>query len=70
MYELIAVASQKGIGIWHLGSVPDVDGRLLVEKVANLPGHGGEVKDLQFSSISIVYFCWLHWSCTWIILYL
>ncbi|GLT78121.1 hypothetical protein SLA2020_496670 [Shorea laevis] len=47
-FELIAVASQKGIAIWHLGITPDLDGRLSVEKVALLSGHGGEVWQMEW----------------------
>lgn len=42
-YELIAVATEKGIAIWHLGLNPDVDGRLPMERAALLSGHEGEV---------------------------
>lgn len=42
-YEVIAVATYKGITIWHLGLKPDPDGRLSTEKVALLSGHEGEV---------------------------
>lgn len=42
-YEVIAVATYKGITIWHLGLNPDPDGRLSTEKVALLSGHEGEV---------------------------
>ncbi|KAJ4749599.1 Nucleoporin SEH1 [Rhynchospora pubera] len=41
-YELIAVASYKGIAIWHVGLNPGSDGRLSTKKVALLPGHDGE----------------------------
>ncbi|XP_057968865.1 protein SEH1 [Malania oleifera] len=47
-YEVIAVASQKGIAIWHLGLNPDDDGRLSVEKVALLSGHEGEVWQMEW----------------------
>ncbi|OMO79738.1 hypothetical protein CCACVL1_13480 [Corchorus capsularis] len=47
-YELIAVASQKGIAIWHVGSTPDLDGRLSVEKVALLSGHNSEVWQMEW----------------------
>lgn len=40
---MIAVSTQKGILIWHVGLNPDLDGRLSVEKVASLDDHGGEV---------------------------
>lgn len=42
-YELIAVATQKGISIWHLGSNPDSERRLSVDRVALLSGHDNEV---------------------------
>ncbi|KAL6979485.1 epoxide hydrolase, soluble (sEH) [Sarracenia purpurea var. burkii] len=41
-YEVIAIATHKGIAIWHLGLNPDLDGRLSVEKVALLSGYEGE----------------------------
>lgn len=42
-YEIIAVATQKGISIWHVGLHPDADGHLSVENIALLSGHQGEV---------------------------
>lgn len=42
-FEVIAVSTDKGIGLWHLGLNPDTVGRLLAEQVAVLSGHGGEV---------------------------
>lgn len=42
-YEVIAVATEKGISIWHLSLNVEVDGRLSAEKVASLSGHEGEV---------------------------
>lgn len=42
-YEVIAVATVKGIAIWHLGLNPGMDGRLSTERVALLSGHNGEV---------------------------
>lgn len=42
-YEVIAVATCKGISMWHVGSNPDPNGRLSVERVALLSGHDGEV---------------------------
>ncbi|XP_021754326.1 protein SEH1-like [Chenopodium quinoa] len=42
-YEIISVATQMGIAIWHVGLNPDVDGHLSVEKLALLSGHHGEV---------------------------
>ncbi|KAI5655354.1 hypothetical protein M9H77_32541 [Catharanthus roseus] len=47
-YEVIAVATLKGISIWHVGSNPDPDGRLSVERVALLSGHGGEVWEMEW----------------------
>ncbi|KAK4486356.1 hypothetical protein RD792_009028 [Penstemon davidsonii] len=47
-YELIAVATDKEISIWHLGSNPDPDGRLSVQKVAMLSGHGSEVWQMEW----------------------
>lgn len=39
----MAVATCKGIAIWHLVSDSDTDGRISEEKVALLSGHDGEV---------------------------
>ncbi|KAG7952921.1 hypothetical protein I3843_12G084100 [Carya illinoinensis] len=47
-YEVIAVATHKGISIWHLGLDPDLDGRLSVEKVALLSSHKGEVWQMEW----------------------
>ncbi|XP_050226329.1 protein SEH1 isoform X2 [Mercurialis annua] len=47
-YEVIAVATHKGISIWHLGLNPDMDGRLHVEKVALLSGFEGEVWQMEW----------------------
>ncbi|XP_058100221.1 protein SEH1 [Magnolia sinica] len=47
-YEVVAVATSKGIAIWHLGLNPDTDGRLSVKKVALLSGHDGEVWQLEW----------------------
>ncbi|XP_059643233.1 protein SEH1 [Cornus florida] len=47
-YEVIAVATCKGITIWHLGLNPEVDGRLSVDKVALLSGHKGEVWQMEW----------------------
>ncbi|KAA8528255.1 hypothetical protein F0562_035494 [Nyssa sinensis] len=47
-YEVIAVATHKGIAVWHLGLNPDLDGRLSVEKVALLSGHEGEVWQMEW----------------------
>jgi nucleoporin SEH1 len=42
-YEIIAVATCKGIAVWHVGFNPESDGILSTENVAVLPGHNGEV---------------------------
>ncbi|XP_040989037.1 protein SEH1-like [Juglans microcarpa x Juglans regia] len=47
-YEVIAIATHKGISIWHLGLDPDLDGRLSVEKVALLSSHEGEVWQMEW----------------------
>ncbi|KAE9459606.1 hypothetical protein C3L33_08492, partial [Rhododendron williamsianum] len=47
-YEVIAIATHKGIAIWHLGLNPDLDGRLSVEKVASLSGHEGGVWEMEW----------------------
>lgn len=47
-YEIIAVSTQKGIAIWHVGLHPDVDGRLSVEQIALLSGHKGEVWQMEW----------------------
>ncbi|CAN0908780.1 Protein SEH1 [Linum grandiflorum] len=47
-YEIIAVASNKGIAIWNLGTNPDMDGRLSVERVALLSGFEGEVWQMEW----------------------
>ncbi|GMH26719.1 hypothetical protein Nepgr_028562 [Nepenthes gracilis] len=47
-YEIIAVATQKGLAIWHVGLHPDADGRLSVEVAALLSGHGGEVWQMEW----------------------
>ena len=43
-YEIIAVATCKGIAVWHVGFNPESDGRLSTENTALLPGHNGEVR--------------------------
>ncbi|GAB2252600.1 hypothetical protein Droror1_Dr00005447 [Drosera rotundifolia] len=45
-YEIIAIATQKGVALWHVGLEPNVDGRLLVEKVASLSSHEGEASQV------------------------
>ncbi|XP_077251196.1 transducin/WD40 repeat-like superfamily protein isoform X2 [Tasmannia lanceolata] len=47
-YEVLAIATCKGIAIWHLGLNPDTNGRLSTEKVALLSGHDGEVWQLEW----------------------
>ncbi|KAL1316781.1 hypothetical protein HN51_068931 [Arachis hypogaea] len=47
-YETIAVATQKGLSIWHLGLNPDHNGTLPVERVALLPGHEGMVWQMEW----------------------
>ncbi|CAM8989229.1 unnamed protein product [Rhodiola kirilowii] len=43
-YEIIAVATIKGISVWNVGINPDNDGRLSVQRAALLSAHeGGEV---------------------------
>ena len=43
---MIAVATCKGIVIWHIGVTPESDGRLPMDKVAFLSGHDGEVQNI------------------------
>ncbi|KAI4326837.1 hypothetical protein L6164_019367 [Bauhinia variegata] len=47
-HETIAVATHKGLAIWHIGMNPDPDGRLPVERVALLSGHEGEVWQMEW----------------------
>ncbi|CDP12138.1 unnamed protein product [Coffea canephora] len=47
-YEVIAVATCKGISMWHVGSNHDPNGRLSVERVALLSGHNGEVWQMEW----------------------
>lgn len=47
-YEILAVATCKGIAIWHIGLFPDTDGKLSVEKVALLSGHEGEIWQMEW----------------------
>lgn len=47
-YELIAVATRKGITIWHVSLNPDLDGRLSAEKAALLSGYEGEVWQMEW----------------------
>lgn len=42
-FEVIAVATSKGIAIWHVVLDPESDRRSSTEKVALLEGHDGEV---------------------------
>lgn len=52
-YELIAVSTFKEIAIWHVGSNPDPDGRLSVEKVATLSTHDSEVPSATLFSLAV-----------------
>lgn len=60
-YELIAVATCKGIAIWHLGLTPESDGRLSTEKVALLSGHDCEVYLIEEHylcfSLTLIFWC-------------
>ncbi|VFQ67975.1 unnamed protein product [Cuscuta campestris] len=47
-YEVIAVSICNGIAIWHVGSEPDPDGRLTIERVALLSSHDNEVWQLEW----------------------
>ncbi|KAF5192496.1 Seh1, partial [Thalictrum thalictroides] len=47
-YEVLAVATSRGIAVWHIGLLPDTDGKLSVEKVALLSGHEGEVWQMEW----------------------
>ncbi|KAK7307895.1 hypothetical protein VNO77_41349 [Canavalia gladiata] len=47
-HEIIAVATPKGLAIWHLGMNPDHNGRLPVERVALLSGHDGMVWQMEW----------------------
>ncbi|GAB2296621.1 epoxide hydrolase, soluble (sEH) [Dionaea muscipula] len=47
-YEIVAVASQKGIALWHVALHPEVDGRLPVEKVTLLSCHEEEVWQMEW----------------------
>ncbi|KAK7406061.1 hypothetical protein VNO78_07677 [Psophocarpus tetragonolobus] len=47
-YEIIAVATRKGLAIWNLGLNPDQNGRLSVERVALLSGHEGLVWQMEW----------------------
>ncbi|WOK99357.1 protein SEH1 isoform X2 [Canna indica] len=47
-FEIIAVATCKGIAIWHVVLDRESDGRLSTEKVALLAGHDGEVWQLEW----------------------
>ncbi|VFQ67707.1 unnamed protein product [Cuscuta campestris] len=47
-YEVIAVSTCNGIAIWHVGSEPDPDGRLAIERVALLSSHDNEVWQLEW----------------------
>lgn len=47
-YEVLAVATCKGIAIWHVGFELDYDGRVSTEKITVLSGHDGEVWQLEW----------------------
>ncbi|XP_051151230.1 protein SEH1 isoform X1 [Andrographis paniculata] len=47
-YELIGVATQKGISIWHLSTNPDADGRLSTHKIAMLSNQDSEVWEMEW----------------------
>ncbi|XP_068635145.1 protein SEH1-like isoform X2 [Aristolochia californica] len=51
-YEVLAVATTKGITIWHLKLNSETDGRLPVEKVALLSGHDGEEVLVQVHTLA------------------
>ncbi|KAH0451292.1 hypothetical protein IEQ34_018591 [Dendrobium chrysotoxum] len=47
-FEVIAVASCKGIAIWHVWLNSGTDGRLSTEKVVLLSGHDNEIWQLEW----------------------
>ncbi|XAR55123.1 hypothetical protein NMG60_11030522 [Bertholletia excelsa] len=47
-YDVIAIATKKGIALWHLVLNPEHDGKLSAEKVASLSGHKGEVWQMEW----------------------
>ncbi|XP_020595847.1 protein SEH1 isoform X1 [Phalaenopsis equestris] len=47
-FEVIAVASCKGIAIWHVWLNSDTDGRLSTEKFVLLSGHDSEIWQLEW----------------------
>lgn len=47
-YELIAVATSKGISIWQMASNPDSDGRLFVDKIVMFPCHNNQVWQMEW----------------------
>ncbi|KAK1322492.1 hypothetical protein QJS10_CPA03g00206 [Acorus calamus] len=47
-YEIIAVATCKGIAIWHVEQQADQDGRLSTKKVVLLSGHDGEIWQVEW----------------------
>lgn len=47
-YEIIAVATCKGIAIWHIGLNTNADSRPSTENIALLSGHNGEVWQLEW----------------------
>ncbi|KAH9308921.1 hypothetical protein KI387_036832, partial [Taxus chinensis] len=47
-YELIAIASSKGVSIWHIELDPNINERPKLKRVATLSGHDGEVWQLDW----------------------
>ncbi|PKA66684.1 hypothetical protein AXF42_Ash003339 [Apostasia shenzhenica] len=47
-YEVIAVATCKGISIWHVGLNSEFDGKRPTEKITLLSGHDGEIFQLEW----------------------
>ncbi|KAK1286232.1 hypothetical protein QJS10_CPB20g02051 [Acorus calamus] len=47
-YEIIAVATCKGIAIWHVEQQAGQDGRLSTKKVVLLSGHDGEIWQVEW----------------------
>lgn len=47
-YELIAIAGSRGVSIWHIELVSENNERPLLNRVATLSGHDGEVWQLDW----------------------
>uniref|UniRef100_A0A0D6R557 Anaphase-promoting complex subunit 4 WD40 domain-containing protein n=1 Tax=Araucaria cunninghamii TaxID=56994 RepID=A0A0D6R557_ARACU len=47
-YELIAIASNKGVSIWHIELDPNTNERPLLNRVATLSGHLGEIWQMDW----------------------